>query len=50
MHGAASYEEAMERLLELYPDLDMDALADIAERTILAATMHGMSTVSNNGS
>lgn len=39
-----SYEEAMERLLDLYPDLSAEKLGDILERGILSAEMYGMWT------
>lgn len=41
---SGSYEEAMERLLDLYPDLNADDLTDTLERGLLAAEMFGMWT------
>jgi phage gp29-like protein len=42
---AGSYEEAMQGLLNLYPELDITALQDTLDRTILAAGMYGRATV-----
>ena len=39
---SSSYEEAMERLLELYPALSVDKLGEVLEMGILAAEMYGM--------
>ncbi len=36
-----SYEEAMEKLLNLYPDLDVTSLEDVLSRSLLAAGMFG---------
>jgi len=47
---AASYEDAMERLLELYPDMDMSRLQEIAEQTMVAAELYGRKVVQDGGS
>lgn len=39
-----SYEEAMEKLLNLYPDLDVTSLEDALSRSLLAAGMFGQHT------
>lgn len=38
---SGSYEEAMEKVLELYPTLEMDSLQQMLEGSFLAAEMHG---------
>jgi phage gp29-like protein len=45
VQGAASYEEAMDKLLALFPDLDVRQLDDVLARTLLAADMFGRYTV-----
>lgn len=40
--ASETYEEAMERLLELYPALSAEKLKDVLERGLLAAEMFGM--------
>ena len=40
-----SYEEAMERLLETWPDLDMDGLLSSFETAMLSADLFGRWTV-----
>lgn len=45
VQGAASYEEAMDKLLVLYPDLAVAGLEDVLARTLLAADMFGRMTV-----
>lgn len=47
--GAESYEEAMDRLLNLYPDIEVDRLEDVLSRTLLAAGMFGQATVQEEG-
>ena len=42
-----SYEEAMERLLETWPDLDMDELAGNLETALLNADLFGRWSVDN---
>lgn len=44
VQGAASYEEAMERLLALYPAMEVDQLEDVLARTLLAANSFGRMT------
>ncbi|SHH33529.1 DUF935 domain-containing protein [Desulfofustis glycolicus] len=44
VESAESYEEAMERLLELYPDLETEALGDLLTRTLTAASLYGSYT------
>ncbi|EKD36935.1 MAG: protein of unknown function DUF935 [uncultured bacterium] len=44
VQGAASYEEAMDKLLALYPDLEVAGLEDVLARTLLAADMFGRHT------
>src|SRR3989339_462655 len=41
IEGATSYEEAMERLLAVWPDLDMDTLTAKLEQSLLAAEIFG---------
>lgn len=41
---ADGYEDAMERLLELYPKMDTTAMADVLERALLAAEAYGRHT------
>ncbi len=45
VRGAASYEEAMTRLLEIYPDLDMTTLEESLARATMAAMLFGRSEV-----
>ncbi|MBU1565573.1 MAG: DUF935 domain-containing protein [Proteobacteria bacterium] len=45
VQGADSYEEAMDKLLALYPDIDVRQLDDILSRTLLAAGAFGRFTV-----
>lgn len=49
VQGANSYEEAMDKLLALYPDLDVRQLDDVLARTLLAADMFGRATVQEEG-
>lgn len=42
---ANTYEEAMENVLALYPDLDSEALSSVMERVILAADLFGQNEV-----
>ncbi len=44
VEGARSYEEAMERVLELYPDMDMKLFAEHMEHGVLAANLFGTYT------
>lgn len=44
---SGSYEEAIQKLLELYPDLDIDVLAGSLERSMLNAGIFGRWTVQN---
>ncbi len=46
--NANSYEEAISGLLELFPDLSMDALTEGLERTMLNAGLFGQWTVTND--
>lgn len=41
LEAASTYEEAMQNILELYPDLQMNDLADLMERAILNADVFG---------
>ena len=43
--SAESYEDAMQKLLELYPELDIDGLAGSLERAMLNAGLYGRWTV-----
>lgn len=45
VQGASSYEEAMDKLLALYPALEVGQLEDVLARTLLAADMFGRHTV-----
>lgn len=45
--NAESYEQAMEELLDIYPDMDMDALRRWIERGVFAAEMYGRMVVSH---
>lgn len=47
MESANSYEEAMRKVLELYPQMDMDALTELAERSALAAQIFGRKRLMN---
>ena len=42
---ASSYEEAMEKLLEIYPEMDMSSLQEMAEQSMLAADLYGRKVV-----
>jgi len=42
---ADSYEQAMENLLALYPDLEMTSLQQLTERAMVAAELFGRSTL-----
>lgn len=42
--SAESYDQAMENLVALYPDLDMSGLRETMERAMVAAEMHGRMT------
>ena len=44
VQGASSYEEAMDKLLALFPDLDVGKLDDVLARTLLAADLFGRYT------
>jgi phage gp29-like protein len=44
VQGSSSYEEAMDKLLALYPDLDVAGLEDVLARTLLAADLFGRMT------
>lgn len=44
VQSSASYEEAMEKLLALYPDLEVSGLEDVLTRTLLAAGAFGRAT------
>ncbi len=41
VEAASSYEEAMENLLEFYPEMKMDSLQESLEKALLAAELHG---------
>jgi len=43
--AAGSYEDAMERVLELYPDMEMSKLRELSEIAIANARAFGMATV-----
>ena len=45
---AESYEDAMGKILGLYPQMDMDRLTSILERSILAAGLYGKYNARNN--
>jgi phage gp29-like protein len=47
LQSANSFDEAIVALLELYPQLEVDALQDVLERSLFNAEMHGRSTVEN---
>ena len=44
---SASYEDAIQKLLELYPDLNIDGLAASLENAMLNAGIFGRWTVQN---
>jgi phage gp29-like protein len=44
VENASSYEEAMERLLDVYPELATEDLEDLLARTLTAATLYGRYT------
>ncbi len=48
VRNAASYEEAMEKLLELYPTMDMSSLREMAEQSMLAADLYGRKVVQDD--
>jgi phage gp29-like protein len=41
VQSASSYEEAMQNLLDLYPEMNMDALASVLENAVLGADLFG---------
>ncbi len=41
VQASASFEEAMDKLLEIYPDLDMTGLQDMMERVSVNAELYG---------
>ena len=45
VESASSYEEAMENLLDFYPEMEMSSLQTSLEKTLLAADLHGRMTV-----
>jgi phage gp29-like protein len=47
VESASSYEEAMENLLDFYPEMKMDSLQESLEKALLAADLHGVMTVNN---
>ncbi|WP_051284375.1 DUF935 domain-containing protein [Desulforegula conservatrix] len=47
---STSYEDAIQKLLELYPDLDIDGLAGSLERAMLSAGIFGRWTVQKESS
>ncbi len=46
---ASSYEEAMDKLLALYPGLDVGGLEEVLARTLLAADLFGRHTAQEEG-
>ncbi|MFA5718555.1 MAG: DUF935 family protein [Desulfobulbaceae bacterium] len=44
VRAASSFDEAMENVLALFPDLDMEGLRDMTERAIFNAEMYGRRT------
>jgi phage gp29-like protein len=44
VRAASSFDEAMEKVLALFPDLDMEGLRDMTERAIFNAEMYGRRT------
>ncbi len=44
VENASSYEEAMAKLLDLYPELETEALGDLLTRTLTAASLYGSYT------
>lgn len=46
--SSSSYEEAMARLLELYPEIDTGKLREFLERSIFQADVFGRYTVREN--
>ena len=44
VQAAATWEEAIENLLALWPELDMDTLTEMVERATVAAEMFGRSS------
>ena len=49
VQGASSYEEAMEKLLALYPNLEVAGVEDVLARTLLAADLFGRMTAQEEG-
>jgi phage gp29-like protein len=49
VQGASTYEEAMDQLLALYPDIDVAGLEDVLARTLLAADLFGRMTAQEEG-
>ena len=49
VRASTSYEEAMQRVLELYPGLDMDAVAASLEAAVLNAGLFGRWTAREDG-
>jgi phage gp29-like protein len=47
INSATSYEVAAERLLALYPELNMDAFADLIGQTLLNSELYGRSTLNH---
>ena len=45
VHSSSSYEEAMEKLLELYPHLESEPFAEILQQVFVSAEMFGRHTV-----
>ena len=49
VQGASSYEEAMDKLLALFPELEVGKLDDVLARALLAADMFGRMTAQEEG-
>jgi len=47
--GAGGFEEAMERVLALYPEMDMDKLAALLEQVMLSGQAYGTYTAAEEG-
>ncbi|MFQ5585466.1 MAG: DUF935 family protein [Thermodesulfobacteriota bacterium] len=45
LNAAENYEDAFQRVLEVYPDMDMDALTDMVERVWLNASLFARQTM-----
>ena len=39
--AAEDWDQAIDNVLALYPDLDMESLREMTERAVLAAELHG---------